>query len=71
MSAVGGPEVLQVVVDFPKPERGSRVLIKTTSAGVNPVDLAVRGGRYKPETMPKVRGRHAGHGLAWQRQKRR
>ncbi len=32
-----------------------QVLIKTVSVGVNPVDVIVRSGFYKPEKFPKVR----------------
>lgn len=51
----GGPEVL-VVSDVPAPSRKEgEVLIKAVSAGVNPVDLLVATGAYKPAQFPKVR----------------
>lgn len=34
----------------------AQVLVKTVSIGVNPVDLIVRSGYYKPASFPKVRG---------------
>lgn len=50
----GGTEVLQLV-DVPVPARkAGQVLVKTVSAGVNPVDLLVRSGAYKPTSFPKV-----------------
>lgn len=42
--ALGGPEVL-VVADVPRPVPGpTEVLVRTTAAGVNPVDWKVRAG---------------------------
>lgn len=39
----------------PVPQRkAGQVLVKTVSIGVNPVDLIVRTGHYKPEKFPKV-----------------
>ena len=38
---------------YPNPAH-TQVLIKTVSAGVNPVDLLVTSGAYKPEVFPKV-----------------
>eukprot|EP00887_Chlorella_sp_A99_P006514 scaffold3.g6514.t1 len=53
----GGPEVLQLVDDFPRPSRGAgQVLIRAASVGVNPVDVAVRGGALPPMSFPKVLG---------------
>ena len=44
----GGPEVLEVVdVETPDPEAGE-VRIAVTAAGVNPVDLALRAGAFRP-----------------------
>lgn len=43
--------------DVPVPQRKTgQVLVKTVSAGVNPVDLIVRSGTYKPDKFPKVGG---------------
>jgi len=55
ISECGGTEVLQLV-DVPVPERkAGQVLVKSVSVGVNPVDLIVRAGFYKPSAFPKAR----------------
>lgn len=38
----------------PPPPALEQVLVKTVSIGVNPVDLLVRSGHYKPASFPKV-----------------
>jgi hypothetical protein len=44
-----------VVSDVPVPTRKEgEVLIKVVSAGVNPVDLLVASGAYKPAAFPKA-----------------
>jgi NADPH:quinone reductase-like Zn-dependent oxidoreductase len=41
----GGPEVLELITDAPRPEPGpGEVLIEVRAAGVNPVDAKVRAG---------------------------
>lgn len=43
--AVGGPEVLRLESDAPRPEAGpGEVLIETRAIGVNPVDVKIRAG---------------------------
>lgn len=49
ISTYGGPEVLQLVDDFPEPELpngsgGDRVLVKVEATGVNRMDILVRNG---------------------------
>ncbi|HQG03339.1 MAG TPA: NADPH:quinone reductase [Thermoleophilia bacterium] len=53
----GGPEVL-VYEDVPDPEPGPRqVLVRVEAATVNPVDVAVREGRFPtPKQPPKILG---------------
>lgn len=54
---MGGPEVLTLVSDWTPPARKpGQVLVATVSIGVNPVDIIVRSGHYKPESFPKVGG---------------
>lgn len=49
--------MLEVKAGVPKPQRGKgQVLIKAASVGVNPVDVIVRSGYYKPTAFPKVCG---------------
>ena len=52
----GGPEVMEVVKDYPMPQRAQgEVLVKIVSTCVNPVDYKVRSGAYPVEELPKVR----------------
>lgn len=52
----GGTEKLRLE-EVPKPARKpSQALIKSASIGVNPVDLIVRSGFYKPTHFPKILG---------------
>ncbi|KAI8468220.1 MAG: putative zinc-binding dehydrogenase [Monoraphidium minutum] len=51
----GGTEVLKLE-DVAIPDAKGGVLIKSVSIGVNPVDLMVRYGAYKPSAFPKVLG---------------
>lgn len=56
ISECGGTEVLQLA-EVPVPARKpGQVLVKTVSIGVNPVDLLVRSGHYKPASFPKILG---------------
>ncbi|KHJ96740.1 GroES-like protein [Oesophagostomum dentatum] len=56
----GGPEVIGVVDDLPKPaiKTGKQVLIRVAACGVNPVDTYIRNGHYAalPE-LPYIPGR--------------
>ncbi|KAJ7565464.1 hypothetical protein O6H91_02G062200 [Diphasiastrum complanatum] len=57
----GGPEVLEVRLNEPIPDLGpSEVLVRTKAAGINPLDLKMRGGYgkslFKP-LLPLILGR--------------
>ena len=52
----GGPEVLKYE-DAPRPEpKDDEILIRTMSAGVNPVDAAIRAGRFRTGQLPFIPG---------------
>jgi NADPH:quinone reductase-like Zn-dependent oxidoreductase len=52
----GGPEVLKYE-DAPRPEpKDDEVLIRTIAASVNPVDAAIRSGRFRSEHLPFIPG---------------
>ncbi len=54
--AYGGPEVLKYE-DAARPEpKNDQVLIKVAAAGVNPVDVAIREGRFKSDRLPFIPG---------------
>ena len=58
MTAVGGPEVLQVQ-DVPPPriERDTEMLVRLKAAGINPIDTKLRkAGTYYPDRMPAILG---------------
>jgi NADPH2:quinone reductase len=57
MTAVGGPEVLQVA-DVPEPELASEhdVLVDVRAAGINPVDYKLRAGGTIAGSLPAVLG---------------
>ena len=57
MTAVGGPEVLELQeVATPLP-RGRELRVRLRAAGVNPVDTKLRaGGTFFPERMPTILG---------------
>ena len=58
MTAIGGPEVLQLR-DIPTPEltRSSDLLVRLKAAGVNPVDTKLRSrGSYFPDRLPTLLG---------------
>ena len=58
MTAVGGPEVLQLR-DIPTPQlsRSSDLLVRLKAAGVNPIDTKLRShGSYFPDRLPTVLG---------------
>lgn len=51
MTGFGGPDVLELQeVDRPQPVP-DEVLVKTTAAGLNPVDTQVRAGAWVPDAM--------------------
>ncbi|WP_435095169.1 NADPH:quinone reductase [Halarchaeum sp. P4] len=53
----GGPDVLQVDEDVPKPEPSAgEVRIEVKAAGVNPVDTYFREGDYEPPDLPMIPG---------------
>jgi NADPH:quinone reductase-like Zn-dependent oxidoreductase len=52
----GGPEVLKYE-DALRPEpKNDEILIRTMSAGVNPVDAAIRAGRFRTGQLPFIPG---------------
>jgi NADPH:quinone reductase-like Zn-dependent oxidoreductase len=52
----GGPKVLKYE-DAPRPEpKEDEVLIRTMAAGVNPVDAAIRAGRFRSGQLPFIPG---------------
>jgi NADPH:quinone reductase-like Zn-dependent oxidoreductase len=52
----GGPEVLKYE-DAPRPEpHEDEILIRTMAAAVNPVDAAIRGGRFSSGQLPYIPG---------------
>jgi NADPH:quinone reductase-like Zn-dependent oxidoreductase len=52
----GGPEVLKYE-DAPRPEpKEDQVLIRVMAAAVNPVDVAIREGRFTRGTLPLIPG---------------
>jgi NADPH:quinone reductase-like Zn-dependent oxidoreductase len=52
----GGPEVLKYE-DAPRPEpREDQVLIRVMAAAVNPVDVAIREGRFTRGALPLIPG---------------
>lgn len=58
MTAIGGPEVLQLR-DIPTPEltRSSDLLVHLKAAGVNPIDTKLRSrGSYFPDRLPTLLG---------------
>ncbi|CAJ0594012.1 unnamed protein product [Cylicocyclus nassatus] len=50
----GGPEVIKIVFDLPKPtiQTGKQVLVRVAAAGVNPVDTYIRNAQYP--LLPKL-----------------
>jgi NADPH2:quinone reductase len=58
MTAVGGPEVLEVrEVAVPAIERDTQMRVRLKAAGVNPVDTKLRSrGTFYPERLPAVLG---------------
>lgn len=58
MTAVGGPEVLQLAdIDIPQPTSPTGVLVRLKAAGLNPIDTKLRGnGTYFPDGMPAILG---------------
>jgi NADPH:quinone reductase-like Zn-dependent oxidoreductase len=51
----GPPSVLEVVQDYPVPERrAGQVLVKVHAVGVNPVDIATRLGSIPIAKKEKV-----------------
>jgi NADPH2:quinone reductase len=58
MTAVGGPDVLQIR-EVPDPEirTGTEVLVRLKAAGINPVDAKQRGrGTWYPSDLPSILG---------------
>jgi NADPH2:quinone reductase len=56
----GGPEVLKLE-DVPDPKPGpGQVLVRVRAAGVNPVEMYVREGKYGPRQFPFTPGTDAG-----------
>jgi NADPH:quinone reductase-like Zn-dependent oxidoreductase len=54
--AYGGPDVLKYE-DAPRPEpKTNQVLIRVMAAAVNPVDVAIREGRFRSGTLPLIPG---------------
>ena len=52
----GGPDVLKYE-DVPRPEpKDDEILIRTMAAGVNPVDAAIRAGRFRSGQLPFIPG---------------
>jgi NADPH:quinone reductase-like Zn-dependent oxidoreductase len=52
----GGPEVLKYE-DAPRPEpKEDEILIRTMAAAVNPVDAAIRAGRFRSGQLPFIPG---------------
>src|ERR1700751_4103352 len=52
----GGPEVVKYE-DTPRPEaKGRQVLVRVMAAGVNPVDGAIRAGRWPIQKPPFIPG---------------
>ncbi|MDX8413149.1 MAG: zinc-binding dehydrogenase [Mariprofundales bacterium] len=58
MTAVGAPDVLQVVqLSKPKVERDCQVLVRVHAAGVNPIDAKLRSqGLYIDRPLPAILG---------------
>ncbi|CAK0767724.1 NADPH:quinone reductase [Gammaproteobacteria bacterium] len=58
MTAVGGPEVLEVrKVPLPTIDRGNQLLVRLKAAGINPVDTKLRSrGTYYPDRLPTILG---------------
>lgn len=58
MTAVGGPEVLEVrEVPDPGPPRGAELLVRLRAAGVNPLDTKLRRrGTLYPDRLPAILG---------------
>ncbi|MDQ6950367.1 MAG: zinc-binding dehydrogenase [Mariprofundales bacterium] len=58
MTAVGGPEVLQIVaLPMPRIDGDHQVLVRLAAAGVNPIDTKLRAhGLYMDRPLPAVLG---------------